>query len=268
VTIQQTGKRTIQLLTLLLGVSQGPIFAQAGSTQHRNLDLITDRPDQTESSSVIPQGLIQLESGWLVRSKEGQRAHEWPGTLVRTGIGNRTELRLGWEGGIWDPLSSGVGDTSIGAKFFLSEESGWLPQTALLADMSIPTGSDEFSSHRADPGLRLAFSNTLNDRVSLAYNAGFVLSSERDSTDDIDTGNEFVYTAALGIGLLENLGAFIEVFGGESLALERNSGTSLDGGLTYLILPNLQLDFYSGVGLSDSADDWFLGAGFSIRLPQ
>ncbi len=43
--------------------------------------------------------------------------------------------------------------------------------------------------------------------------------------------------------------------------------TALDGGVTYLLKPNVQLDLYVGAGISDAAPDWLAGAGVSFRLP-
>ena len=40
-----------------------------------------------------------------------------------------------------------------------------------------------------------------------------------------------------------------------------------DAGVTYLILPNLQLDFSAGLGLNESAIDHFIGFGLSYRIP-
>ncbi len=40
----------------------------------------------------------------------------------------------------------------------------------------------------------------------------------------------------------------------------------IDGGFTYLVRDTLQLDVAAGVGLSDEADDWFVGIGVSARF--
>ena len=41
-----------------------------------------------------------------------------------------------------------------------------------------------------------------------------------------------------------------------------------DGGFTYLIIDNFQIDVASGVGLSQEADDWFITAGATYRCPN
>jgi hypothetical protein len=40
----------------------------------------------------------------------------------------------------------------------------------------------------------------------------------------------------------------------------------LNGGFTWLITENLQLDWRAGFGLNEEADDFFTGAGFGIRF--
>jgi hypothetical protein len=61
----------------------------------------------------------------------------------------------------------------------------------------------------------------------------------------------------------------VEVFGEkpESGALG-GTQVSLDGGVTYLVRPNLQLDAYAGAGVSDVAPDWIAGIGLSVRWPR
>lgn len=228
-------------------------------------ELVTDRPDATESSSVIPPGYLQAEVGWLMTDAESTEIHELPQTLIRIGVMDRVELRLGWSGYIESDASGagdGAGDGDLGTKLYLAEENGALPEAALLASVSLPWGDSDVSSDEVDPGFRFSFSHTLSDRLSLGYNLGVEWGTESDSTL-----SSFVYTTALGIGLSDSLGAYFEVFGDVGLSAA-GVAHSLDGGLTYLLRENLQLDLLAGVGLSNDADDWFAGAGVSYRFPN
>lgn len=62
----------------------------------------TDRPDFTEASSVVPAGRIQLESGYtfFLDNNDGTRSmqHTFPEWLLRVGLTDRLELRLGRAG--------------------------------------------------------------------------------------------------------------------------------------------------------------------------
>jgi hypothetical protein len=59
----------------------------------------TDRPDQTESSSIIPHKSFQIESGFLIEFDEmntsyGTTSNTLPTTLFRYGLFDWLELRL------------------------------------------------------------------------------------------------------------------------------------------------------------------------------
>ena len=89
-----------------------------------------------------------------------------------------------------------------------------------------------------------------------------------DETNDRDTLSLFNYTVVLGMGLSERAGLFVEVFGDIPFNAPGGPRNSFDGGLTFLIRDNLQIDGSAGVGLSDSADDWSVGLGITVRLPR
>ena len=245
-------------------------------------ELITDRPDQTESAATVTRGYVQVETGWTLGQEETRgvqlRSHKFPGTLVRTGITQGVELRLGWTGYAWgqertDDLElnrNGAADAKLSAKFRLRSESekGPWPAVALLVGTSLPMGEEAFSSDRADPSFRFSLAHTLTDRLGLGYNVGMEWESSLDKNGRSRTLSNYLYTMVLGVGLTDRWGSFIEVFGEVGASAPGTPAHSFDGGITYLLRPNIQLDFAAGVGLSEAAEDWFLGGGFSIRLPK
>lgn len=245
-------------------------------------ELVTDRPDRTESAAVVAPGYVQVETGVLfTRDDEGPaevEVLEGPGTLVRIGLGGRAELRLGWSGWVRQEVgfgggggttsADGPGDAELGAKVKLRDEAGSLPETALLVGVSLPVGDEELTSDRYDPTILLSLAHTLSEQLSLGYNGGVAWSSAPGEAGVVETASHLVYAAALGIGLTERFGAFAEVFGEEPIDAPGSSAVSLDGGFTYLVRPALQLDLFAGAGLTDEAPDWFVGAGVSFRLPM
>ena len=46
---------------------------------------------------------------------------------------------------------------------------------------------------------------------------------------------------------------------------EGDAPVVVHGGTTFLITPRAQFDVHVGVGVSDTAPDYFAGAGFSVR---
>ena len=285
--------RIIELL-LLSVVTVSGLYADTQAEE--SPELVTDRPDLTESSSVVPEGTVQMEMGWSMERvsspSEELTAHHFPEALARIGIYERFELRLGWDGGQWQDLdingenvnSSGAGDMYLGTKIALWGENGGLPETAVILGTSVPTGSDcqaadrlgnrkycgsfnLYTSNRFDPSAILAMSKTLNDRLSLGWNLGTVWVTEREDSGDLDTFPRGIYSVALGISATERLGFFAEFFGDTSLRGDSRPTNSVDGGATFLLLPNLQLDVSAGKGISSESPDWFAGAGISFRLP-
>ena len=248
---------------LLLGAA---VLAGTGAASAQAPELVTDRPDQTESATVVPRGLLQVETGYLFTRDDAVDSHAAPGTLFRIGVGGRTELRLGHGGVMGTQGRRGAGDAELGAKVnLIPRADGWRPELAILGGLSLPTGGDGFSSSGADPSFLVAFAHDLAPRLALGYNAGAAWGSSPDAP-----GRDafMVYSLALGIGVTERLGAFLEVFGDRQVTAPVAAGVSADAGLTLLLTEVVQLDFSVGRGLRGPADDLFVGAGLSLRLPR
>ncbi len=247
------------LLSLMAHVGTG--IASAQST-----DLVTDRPDQTESATVVPRGLMQVETGYLFARDGDVNGYEVPGTLFRIGLGGRMELRIGHAGTVGREGRHGAGDSKLGAKVNLIERAdGWQPELAILGGLSLPTGDDGFSSNSVDPSLLVSFAHKLSPKLSFGYNVGAAWES---SADQPARDAFIVYSLVLGVGLTDRLGTFLEFFGDRQTTGTTATGVSVDGGLTFLLTDIVQLDVYVGSGLRGPTDDVFVGTGLSFRLPR
>lgn len=240
--------------------------------------LVTDRPDQTESTNTVPPGFVQLEAGWtLDHELDGGatiRTHTVPGVLARIGLTNRLEGRIGFTGfqstrieGL-GTTTSGLGDMDLGFKYRLMDGSGAAPTVALIGAVSLPTGGDGLSSERLDPAVLLVFAQELSERVALGYNLGSAWSSVDDGTGVRTTLLDLIYTVSFGFSLTDRVGAFAESFGTIAVNDGSEHTHALDGGLTYQLNDHFQLDVSVGLGLNAAASDWFLGAGVAVRLPR
>ena len=267
------------LATFVLFGAVGPAPCAEDDAKGEPPELVTDRPDATESASVVPRGYFQFELGWTHASFDNDgtetAADSFPETLVRIGLSRRVELRVGFDGYQWDDESrpggsgtDGFNDTSLGVKIGLVEERGARPQIAVLAGFSLPSGTEEFTDGRVVPAFSFAFANTLTERLSLGYNLGAFVLTEEDDSGDKTTSFQGLWTVALGIGITDRWGAFIECFGNPVISALGSSSSSFDGGFTYLVRPNVQLDLFGGFGLSGDAPEWFAGLGVSFRVPR
>jgi hypothetical protein len=242
-------------------------------SQTAKAPLITDRPDQTESPLTVPVNSLQIEIGFLYSNDKnkankieiGTESFEFGSTLFRYGLTESVELRL--SGGfiretVSTPDSSvnknGISGVKIGTKIYLVGENGLIPETAVIVDFGIPIGSNSFTSKKVIPRFIFAMGHTLSDFFSFSYNLGGVFREDKIFN--------LIYSAVLGMGLSDKLGAFVEGYGSKP----SNSKTRflLDAGLTYLILPNLQIDTSIGQAITKEEPDWFINLGVSIRLPN
>lgn len=231
----------------------------------QDTELVTDRPDFTESASVPGGGRVQVEGGWTVEETGDASEHSLGELLVRIGIGDRFEARI--EPGSWVSADDGAADVSglddagLGFKFLLVEEqSPGVPATALLVSTSVPTGDDEIGSSAWQPEARLALGWTLSEAWSLGANAGWGRPDAGGERFDQALGS-----VALGRSLSERLGAFLELYGFAPVEPEGDDAAVIDGGLTLALGPDAQLDVRAGAGLTDAAPDWLFGLGFAHR---
>src|SRR5437870_3062683 len=89
----QGGGRLRILAALLLTAAWLSTGAIASGAEEP--ELVTDRPDFTESSLVVPRGRLQIEGGFsYTRGNSGERAWNLPEMLLRLGVASRWELRL------------------------------------------------------------------------------------------------------------------------------------------------------------------------------
>lgn len=235
--------------------------------------LITDRPDQTESSATVPFRSFQIETGFVMENKDNGdysfKTFAYNTTLLRYGLLENMELRLGFEylgDQIKDKLTdnqetySGFSPLYAGFKIKVAEEKGLIPEIAFLGAMILPfTASVAYKPSYPAPNMRFAFSHTITNRVSIGYNLG----AEWDGDSAVPA---YFYSIAMGVGITDNLGAFIESYG--LLPEENGEEHLLDMGFTYLIAPNVQLDLSGGIGLNQETIDNFISAGITIRLPD
>ena len=187
------------------------------------------------------------------------RSHSFPELLARIGLlADWFELRIAWNNAslheAFDPVSrtvSGSEDLYLGVKLMLTSQYGIWPEMALMPQMTVPTGHEEL------------YGWDINDFLSFAGSTQGNLGID-DAGDDYF---EFAQSLTIGYSLTEKLGAYTEWFmltpAGSIAARTQHY---LDGGFTYSVTNNLQLDIRGGLGLSQASDDFFVGSGLVVRF--
>ncbi len=261
----------------------GPGPTTAGDVDPMDEPLITDRPDFTESTDAVPAGHVQIEAGYtFTYDRDGSdrvRDHTAPELLLRIGVVEDFEIRIGWDGYSWsdnrseekrgggrrvtvDDWTQGANDISLGFKYKFFDQDGSVPHFGVIGEISVPSGSGDVSSSDVDPAIILLWAYDLTDVFSIAGNVGFAY------PNDIETGRSFQTSASLAgaLALTDRLGTYIEYYGFYPNTEDEDAAHYINGGFTYLINNNFQIDWRIGAGLNNEADDFFTGVGVAVRF--
>lgn len=284
--------QTIAVVAATMLVSPGtsvsgaePLFRQSGgvpsflserSTEHSEIE--TDRDSFTPATSTVARGHSLFESAWsFVDNRDVQDTHSLPEALLRVGVTDWLELRLGSNyeiGGAPSVVSSSGSrpegpasgseleeETTLGygAKMLFSEQSGWVPQSALIAQATTPVS-----------GIGTA------TRLKLTWVAGWELSNgcKWDSAIRYGTGleegdhfNVWAPSSVFKIPVGEKCNAHIEYFGAFSDGRSDESVRHfVSPGLHYLITEDFEVGFRVGWGLNDESADFFSNIGFGWQI--
>jgi len=241
-------------------------------------EIVTDRPDFTEASSNVGRGRIQFEMGYSYSQNRDQgipHAHSYPEMLVRIGLfADWFELRLGQNvsnsrllglNGAPSTSMNGAEDLYLGIGLALTEQQGFLPESRILFQTTVPTGHDSQTAGRVLPGLNYLYGWDVSDFLSIGG------STQGNAAIDADGQSYLLLAQSLTFGytLTKKLGAYTEVFAffpNGATAADTSPEYYFDGGFTYKFRPNLQYDIYGGVGLNRHAEDFFVGSGISFRF--
>ncbi len=250
-------KGLFSTILLLMGVSG---FSQS---------IVTDRPDQTEASSTVGRGILQIESGvtYMVSRPSmlnGKVENLSWNTLWRVGLADRFELRVVTQpeygrlvgNGETQSEYGGLADLQLGFKVNILKAGEGHPEVGFLSHLVVPSGTDELSINGYGVINKLAVTHSLSQSHTLAWNIGY---------DYLGIGNgDLFYSLAWGVGLGDRLSIYFEPYG----LLENMDDLVLnaDAGFTYLLSDNIQFDYSFGVGISDEMN--YHSIGLSLRLPE
>jgi hypothetical protein len=247
---------------------------ESASSESSSPTVSGDRPGFSSSTDTVPGNRFQLEAGlnysrtiiattgFNNRSDSASINTFGIDALGRYGLSDAFELRLGVNPISFSSISSqddgdttGLGSVSVGAKYTLMRGDtvsfGVLP--------AIEVGS-AFDSASLNAGLTGILDIHLLDPVSTTINATIGGASLVDERSGSSPALTYSAAASFGYGLSDKVGVYAEYY---LLGIEGTAPNHhLDGGLTYLLNNQFQLDLYGDYELS--GDNTFqLGAGIS-----
>lgn len=229
----------------------------------------TDRPDQTESSAVIPLGTFQWECGFSSTWEPGYggniRSLAVPNSLYRISLAEWIELRVvhqlnrvsHHDFGYEQLLVEGTSDVQIGAKIQLFQREDARTEIAYLGHAVTPTGDGGLTQYDWGMVNKLCVSHDVGPNWALGYNLGV----------DLQDGSAIAtYALAIGKSINDQLGLYFEPYGSYDIA-RGTYWASFDAGFTFLSSDTWQWDLSYGTGLNHSMN--YTAVGFSwLVLPK
>ncbi len=257
--------------TILFTLFTWPFSMFSQEKENKLVALITDRPDATESPNTIPKGYVQVETGSFFESFENNtiknETYTYNTTLVRLGLLDNLEFRLGWDfvetstkinGNKLNNVSSGFNPLLFGMKIAVTEEKDGFPEIGFLGHLYLPfTAGKDYKPENTGVDFRFSFSHTLSEKSSLSYNLG---AQWADGSPEV----AYVYSLSYGLSVSQKLGIYTELYG--NLPENSKANHLWDAGFTYLLSSNVQLDATVGSSITEG-QDILLSTGISFRLP-
>ncbi len=242
------------------------LFTLASAAHAQESPIVPDRPGFSTGTYTVEPGQFNIELGYQYafnHSGADRSTQTVPQLVFRAGVVSGLELDLLWNG--WnlddgDDRSSrtSVSDLAIGGKFRLSEHEQY--NLTALGLLSLPVGNDPSTSDQVDPTLGLLWDYSGSRRLSFF---GVLQITSTRVQDKREFSGQFA--AGASRSLTDRVGVFIEYFNDIPFDSEIDAQHAVDGGLTFLLNDDVQLDINAGTGLN-SATDNFVGVGIAMRF--
>jgi hypothetical protein len=273
-----------------------------GKDEEEEKRLDPDRPHLPEASSTVGLGRAVLEGGYTYTAKGSFQLHTFPEALLRVGMfADWFEFRIGQSfaseqksvfsltvparsqptshagpntpnsgGSSLVPLftterNTGAQDLYLGFKLGLTEQHKYLPEIAIIPQMTVPSGNKAFSANELLPGVNTDMGwEIAQGRFGLE-----AVLAVNGAVDDVshtyvlvDHGLTFIYNPTKKLETFIEWDAFYPA-GAVGPATGRQHYIVV--GSVYYFTKNFEMDLRAGVGLNEHANDFLVGSGFAIR---
>jgi len=271
-----------RLLILAALLASQTLHAQSSPEADRRAEqpteIETDRDSFTAAVSTAGRGRLIFESAYsFLDNRSTKETHGLPEVLLRYGLTERLELRLGGNyevGGAGNDVSGGAGageelsgggkleratGVSYGVKYRVTEQDEWIPGSSILLTGFTPTSGPET---RTQATAGYIFGWELPERWKL--DAGFRYRTDGERHDHFNTwAPSVVLKATIG----ERVNVHAEYFGLFSQGKETDFVKHyVSPGVHYLVTDDLEVGFRVGWGLNDQAARFFANVGVGLRF--
>jgi hypothetical protein len=235
--------------------------------------VVTDRPDRANGLDTVDPGMAQIETGLaFMRDPAGAQAvrrlkHE---ASLRLGVLETLEFDVVGDLFIRERVegqgTSGIGDTTLAAKWRLLDAEDARPGLGLLPFVKLPTASrgKGLGTGRVDFGALLATGIGLPADLHVDVNAGLSGVGQQEIRGGLFLKKQA--SASFSWAANDWLTPFWEIFYESRDRPTGRHSLGTDFGVVATVHRRVALDLSGEVGLAGVANDWAVRAGFTLLL--
>ncbi len=235
-------------------------------------EMITDRPDMTESPNTVKPGTIQIESGAMLemytvnidKLDVNAEVMSLPSTLFRVGVFSFMELRLAsayskttFDMAVDDIETKHFSAYDVSLKFNILD-GGF--DFGILTGCKLQNANLGGETEQPHPYFIFAAAHGITDKWSMGYNAGILYGVHDLEVDDF---NKAFWSVSSNFVINDKVGAFVELY--YELARHFNYNLIYDNGITYKVSENVQLDFSLGTSFLERYNFYSCGISWLIK---
>lgn len=267
------------LLLALMVVALTPLVARSQIRSQSRAPIVedsieTDRDSFTPATTTVGRSRTQVETATsFIDNRHAPNAYTFPELIVRRGIGDWFELRMGWNYASGGPTSA-VSGIDLGTEDFVTEKAsemmygmklqtsrqrGWRPTSAFILEGYTPTsGPANFSRMIASETFGWVLPNGWHWSSALRFNT---------ANSGGDHFNQWSPSTVLNVPLGERWNTHVEYFGimsdGKAVAESQHYFST---GVHYDLTKDLELGIRIGFGLNHQTPPFFSNAGIGFRF--
>ena len=226
----------------------------------------TGRPGKSIGPFVLGHDWVQIQSGLEHKRLEGERVGEnnLLGTVIRFGLDESWEIngRLNYTDTTqrlptYNPRNSRVNAFNLGFRYnIVNNPQKTIKGLGFQTHFKVANDKGEFDSPSLLPIFTLASLIQIHPEIRLISNIGTTF-------EETEPSPFYFATLNFAHNLNDKWGSFLEIFANRTGSINR---AYLDGGVFFLLNPDLQLDAAFGWGNNQSQTEYFVDIGVSWRF--
>lgn len=227
----------------------------------------TGRPGQSIGGNVVGTGLLQIQSG-LDAVQDNKDLFESDtyllSNVIRFGLNEKFEVSMvaniqsqEIQNNNINSTRDGLNSLQVGSRYnIIPTSDGLIPALGVQARIKLTAVDSDYRDKHAIPIITIASVHNLSHRFNLFTNLGGEFNADKNAPS-------MFYTLNLSYSINNKWGSFIENYGN----VDQNLFYSyMDGGLSYLLNKDHQLDMSLGWGHNHGVQHHFVSVGISSRF--